>query len=433
MKHLLLLLSAVLFLCLPHGATAQENDDRGYLQAFLEDSLSGAGRQVRIVGFAGALSSRATIDELTIADDEGIWLTLRDVSLDWSRSALLTGRLQVTELSVAEVLLPRKPVTPDTVDVPAPEASGGFSIPDLPVSVNIEQIKAGRVEIGEPVFGQAAVIALDGSAQLADGEGTARIEVNRLDGTKGNVTLAATYANATDVLDLELTVSEDDGGILSTLMALPNNPSIDLTVAGSGPLDDFVADITLATDDTPRLDGSVTLKGTPSDAAPEAGDEGTTAPATDRSFALDLGGDIAPMFAPRYGAFFGDDITLKSSGTLFADGRLTLDTLDLNTRSLTLTGNLALAAGGWPTLVELDGRIADAEGTPVLLRSQRAEPADAETGHPQPEGRRHADPRAGHQRRRRDGPTDLCHRRDRPDRHRAGRSGRPAHRRWPVL
>lgn len=369
MKHLLILLSAALFLCLPHGATAQENDDRGYLQAFLEDSLSGAGRQVRIVGFAGALSSRATIDELTIADDEGIWLTLRDVSLDWSRSALLTGRLEVTELSVAEVLLPRKPVSPDTIDVPAPEASGGFSIPDLPVSVNIEQVKAGRVEIGEPVFGQAAVITLNGSAQLADGEGTAKIEVNRVDGTKGDVTLAATYANATDVLDLELTVSEDDGGILSSMMALPDNPSIDLTVAGSGPLDDFVADITLATDDTPRLDGSVTLKGTPSEtAAPAPGDDGaTTAPAIDRSFALDLGGDIAPMFAPRYGAFFGDDITLKSSGTLFADGRLTLDTLDLNTRSLTLTGNLALASGGWPTVIALDGRIADAEGTPVLL------------------------------------------------------------------
>lgn len=369
MKLLLILLSAALFLCLPHTATAQENDDRGYLQAFLEDSLSGAGRQVRIVGFAGALSSRATIDELTIADDEGIWLTLRDVSLDWSRSALLTGRLQVTELSVAEVILPRNPIAPDTVDVPAPEASGGFSIPDLPVSVNIEQIKAGRVEIGEPVFGQAAVITLNGSAQLADGEGTAKIEVNRLDGTEGNVTLAATYANETDVLDLELTVSEDSGGILSTLMALPDNPSIDLTVAGSGPLDDFVADITLATDDTPRLDGSVTLKGTPSEtAAPEAGADGTPpAPATDRSFALDLGGDIAPMFAPRYSAFFGDNITLKSSGTLFADGRLTLDTLDLNTRSLTLTGNVALAAGGWPTVIALDGRIADAEGTPVLL------------------------------------------------------------------
>ncbi|ASM71052.1 MULTISPECIES: translocation/assembly module TamB domain-containing protein [Roseobacteraceae] len=359
MKQFLIVLTALALFWLPGGVAAQTNDDRGYLQAFLEDSLSGAGRQVRIIGFQGALSSRATIEELTIADDEGVWLTLRDVALDWSRAALLTGRLEVVELSVAEVILPRKPITPDTIDVPAPEASGSFSIPDLPVSVNIERISAARVEIGAPVFGEAAVISLNGSAQLAGGEGTASVEVNRIDGTEGNVTLAATYANATDVLDLELTVSEDSGGILSTLMSLPDTPSIDLTIAGSGPLDDFAADITLATDDTQRLDGSVTLKGTPSETG--------AAPAIDRSFALDLGGDIAPVFAPRYGAFFGDNISLTSSGTLFADGRLTLDTLDLDTRSLTLTGNVALDAGGWPSVIALDGRIADAEGTPVLL------------------------------------------------------------------
>ena len=46
--------------------TAEE--DRSFLQGLLEDNLSGAGREVRIVGFAGALSARASIEELTIAD-----------------------------------------------------------------------------------------------------------------------------------------------------------------------------------------------------------------------------------------------------------------------------------------------------------------------------------------------------------------------------
>ncbi|UOA28631.1 translocation/assembly module TamB domain-containing protein [Pseudosulfitobacter sp. DSM 107133] len=367
MKHFLLILAATLMLCLP-GVSSAQSDDRGYLQAFLEDSLSGAGRQVRIIGFEGALSSQVSIQELTIADDEGIWLTLKDVVLDWSRAALLTGRLEVNELSVAEVLLPRKPVPSDSIDVPAPEASGRFSIPDLPVSININAIKAGRVDIGAALFGEAAVISLSGSARLADGEGTANVDINRIDATRGDVTLAASYANETGVLDLNLTVSEDSGGIVSTLLTLPGDPSVDLTIAGAGPLDDFTADITLATDDTPRLDGSVSLKGTPSDAAPTTAEDGTViTPPLDRSFVLDLGGDIAPVFAPRYGAFFGDNITLKSSGTLFGDGRLTLESLDLDTRALTLTGNVALGADGWPSVIVLDGRIADADGTPVLL------------------------------------------------------------------
>ncbi|MCR8827646.1 translocation/assembly module TamB domain-containing protein [Pseudosulfitobacter koreensis] len=366
MRQFFIVLTALAMLWLP-GSVAAQSDDRGFLQSFLEDSLSGAGRDVRITGFEGALSSRATIEELTIADEEGIWLTLRDLSLDWSRTALLTGRLQVSELTVAEVIMPRKPITPDTIDVPEPEASGAFSIPELPVSVNIDSIRADRIDIGEPVFGEAAVISLNGSAQLADGEGTARVEINRIDDTEGNVTLAASYSNETNVLDLLLNVSEDEGGILSTLMVLPDNPSIDLTVEGSGPLDDFAADITLATDDTPRLEGAVTLRGTPSDATPQTDADGTPAPAVDRSFTVELGGDIAPVFAPRYGAFFGENIALETSGTLFADGRLVLDTLDLDTRSLTLTGNVAVDADGWPSVISLNGRIADDEGTPVLL------------------------------------------------------------------
>ena len=64
--------------CLAGPAFAQE-DDRDYLTAFLEDSLSDAGRQVTVTGFTGALSSQATIERLTIADDQGVWITLTGV------------------------------------------------------------------------------------------------------------------------------------------------------------------------------------------------------------------------------------------------------------------------------------------------------------------------------------------------------------------
>ena len=41
--------------------TAEADDDRGFLTGLLERNLSGAGRQVVIEGFEGALSSRAGI------------------------------------------------------------------------------------------------------------------------------------------------------------------------------------------------------------------------------------------------------------------------------------------------------------------------------------------------------------------------------------
>jgi len=89
-------------------AHAQEND-RGFLQGLIEDNLSTQGRDVKIEGFEGALSSEATLDLLTIADADGIWLTVKDVTLDWNRSALLVGTLDVTKFSAAEIILERLP------------------------------------------------------------------------------------------------------------------------------------------------------------------------------------------------------------------------------------------------------------------------------------------------------------------------------------
>ena len=68
-------------------AAAQDEDDRGFIAGLLEDALGGEGRIVRVEGFAGALRSTATIDRVTIADSKGIWLTIEEAELTWSRSA----------------------------------------------------------------------------------------------------------------------------------------------------------------------------------------------------------------------------------------------------------------------------------------------------------------------------------------------------------
>ena len=117
MKRIPAYLLAVL---LPTAAFAQD-DDGGFLERLLEDNLSGAGRDVQIRGFAGALSSQATIEQLTIADGQGVWLTLEDVVLDWSRLALLRGRVEVNSLTAGSIMLPRLPVaSEDAVELPDP-------------------------------------------------------------------------------------------------------------------------------------------------------------------------------------------------------------------------------------------------------------------------------------------------------------------------
>ncbi len=355
--RLLQLAALTLLLALPQGAAAQ--DDRGLLQGFIEDNLSTEGREVRIEGFAGALSSEASLDLLTIADEDGTWLTLKDVTLNWSRLALLRGRLEVTKLSAGEILVPRLPKPQESVEIPDAEATG-FSLPELPVAVNVEEIAANKIVLGAPLLGEEVSLSLAGSLQLDDGVGKAKLDVTRLDREADKVVLDVGYSNADHRLGIDLTVTEDEGGLASTLMGIPGAPSLKLTVQGDAPLEDFTAEIGLDTDGERRIGGTVAVQSpAPNPEAPDA-----PMPLT---FSADIGGDIAPVFAPEYRAFFGRDITLVVRGSKPADGGLGIETLSLKSAALSLYGSLQLGSDNWPQSFDLTGRIASQDETPVLL------------------------------------------------------------------
>lgn len=355
MRYLLAPLLVFLVLVGPGGrlAAQQGEDDRGFLVRTLEDALSGAGREVRIEGFRGALSSTAALDEMTIADDEGIWLTLRGATLDWRRTALLRGRLEVTALTAEEIVLARLPSA--APGAPSPEA-GTFALPELPVSVEIGQVAAARVTLGAPVIGQEVVLALDGSVSLFAGRAQASLKVLRLDGPEGRITLALDFDEAAQRMSLDLALREAPGGIAASLLDLPERPSVALGVAGAGPLDDFTARIRLETDGQPRLAGQVTL----------AGAEAEDAPGT-RRFAADLSGDVTALVAPDLRSFFGAQVALRASGLRHPEGALDLDRLTLTAASLRLAGAARLAADGLPEMAALDLELAAPDGGPVRL------------------------------------------------------------------
>lgn len=334
---------------LPMPALAQ-TDDRGYLTALLEDNLSGAGRQVVVTGFEGALSSQAKIAELTIADDAGVWLTLRDVVLDWNRTALFSGNVSVNELSAGEIIIARLPESP--AEAPKPEA-GAFSLPELPVSVEIGKLSAAQISLGPEVLGQPVAGHLEAALSLVGGEGTASLVLERQDdGPEGRIALEASYSNANGNLAIDLSAVEGAGGIAASKLDLPGAPAVSLTIRGDGPFSDFSADVALASDGVDRLAGTVAVK---------AVSEAIT------GFKVDLAGDLAPLFLPEYAAFFGNSVTLGAEGQSHTDGRMELSSLALKAEAMDLTGALSIGADGQPRSFDLAGRIARADGQAVLL------------------------------------------------------------------
>lgn len=331
----------------------EDGSDNGFLMNFIQNQISAPGRQIRLNGVSGALSSQARIAEVTIADDQGVWLRLQGVEIDWSRLQLLRGRLSINRLASETIQVVRKPVAPEPTladRLPSVEAQP-FSLPELPVSVQIAEIALPRVELGEPVVGQAAVFGATGAADLASGVLDANLDVNRIDGAGGTLKLAVDFSNASRELSLDLALREPAGGVVSTALDIEGRPAIDITLAGAGPLDQLDLNFAFDAGGSRVAAGVVQLRGTP---------EG-------QGFSANFRGGLTPVVPAPYREFFAGETAVIVSGVSLAQGGLRLDRLSVTGAQLDLNGALETASDGFPRNLTLSGRIGDPRGPAVTL------------------------------------------------------------------
>ncbi|MEM6890593.1 MAG: DUF490 domain-containing protein, partial [Pseudomonadota bacterium] len=359
MKWMRVILFAVVLV--PLAVSAQDDDaddDGGFLTRTIENALSGGGRQVSLEGFQGALSAEASFDRLTIADDNGAWLTLENVRLLWSRAALLRGRLVVEELIAQKLDLPRLPETEPAPAVPDAEAEP-FSlpqVPELPVSIDIGRFAVENITLGEPIIGVPVRLQMSASARLNDEGLLLNLAAQRIDDTEGRFGIELDYQREDSQIVLDLSLDEASDGLAARLLNLPGQPSVGLSVAGTGPATDFAADINLETDDTQRLAGQVELL-----AGTDA--EGTL---TGQRVVADLNGDITTLVAPEYREFFGPDVGLQLDVTRDVSGAIDVADLRVDAESAQIAGRVRLNEEFWPDFIDLDGRIGREDGEAVV-------------------------------------------------------------------
>ncbi|HPD93493.1 MAG TPA: translocation/assembly module TamB domain-containing protein [Pararhodobacter sp.] len=354
---LALLLALMLLAAAPARPSPEE--DQGILAGMLQDLLSGAGREVRIRGFSGALSSRATIQELTIADDQGVWITLHDVVLDWNRAALLDRRVEVNELSAQRITVSRLPSSgaEDATALPSPTASEGFRLPELPVAVQIGTVRAEAVVLEPAVTGRQATLTLTGSAQLEGRQGTAQFDAHRTDGTTGVFRFSGGFDNRSRELALSFDLTEGPDGIASTLLGIPGRPALGMTLRGTGPISTFTAQIGVTTNGTQQIAGIFSLV----DQTPDTG------VLQGGGFTLDVQGDLRSLIPDNLHPFFGANSRLRATGQRSEAGEIEIPELLISTNAMRVNGTAALGADGLPLRVQVTAGIARGDGEPVLL------------------------------------------------------------------
>lgn len=332
-------------------AGAQEDDtaEKGRFTRFVEDTISTPDRRISLGSIDGVLSSDVRIDRITISDRDGVWLTIEGAHLIWSRLALLRGRLDIDSLTADRISVTRPPLPATTAD---PAARPGFALPELPVSVRIGKLGVPVIALAQPVLGEPATLSVDGAVSLEGGMLDANVQIARTDDKPGKLALVAKFADDSRQLDLNLALEEPDNGVVATVLGLPGTPALAFTIAGSGPLSAFAADITLATAGEQRVTGRTTI----------------TEEADAYRFATDISAALTPLVAEAYRPYVAGTSTLALQGSYQADGSIRLDQAAIRSAVADLGVTGAFAADGFPTALTIRGALQDAGG-PVPLPS----------------------------------------------------------------
>ncbi|HEV7455318.1 MAG TPA: translocation/assembly module TamB domain-containing protein [Roseococcus sp.] len=269
-------------------------------------------------GVSGPLPGRLSLTRATLADEQGVWLTVEDAALRLEWTALFGREAHITRLEAARIHLARLPE-----GAPDPDPAPGItlpSLPQLPVAIRLDALDVARLELGAGMPGGPAALSARGHARLAGQSAAVELAVRRLD-APGTADLVAELEG--ERLLARLTASEPPGGVVATAAGQPDSP--------------FNAEIALDSQAW-RLNatlGEARVTG--------AGDLALAGGAVAASGRLDaVPGPFVPAEVAPLAATVGLDFALRYS----AEGDLALDRVVATAPAGRLTGRATLAASG---------------------------------------------------------------------------------------
>jgi translocation and assembly module TamB len=296
--------------------------------------------QPRLDGLGAIRAAR-----ITIADDDGIWLDVAALAIDWRPMALLGGRLNVDRIEVARIAVDRLPPT----EAPPSDEPVEIAAPELPVDLRIGRIDIGELALAPEVAGVTMRLAARFElATAADRDLTATFDLHDLDRADTRVKGSATLTRDGN-LGLAVDASDGPGGVLAGMSGQPGLPAVVARLAGSGPLNDWAADLSIDAGNIAGASGRVTA-------------DLAALSKVKANLTLQPGAD----FAALTGVDWPHDVTLAVDATQPAPQRVEIHKLTLTSAGSTVAAAGALSDGKRFDAFQVNATIKGADVAPLL-------------------------------------------------------------------
>ena len=189
--------------------------------------------ETTLTGLSGRFPDGLRLRRLELRDNEGVWLAIDQLALDWSPLRLLAGQADIGNLEAEHIALDR-----------LPPSSSEEKSSSLPVGVNLRHLRIGRLDLAEPVAGKAASLAIDGKANLNSLEqGGTDLSIKRLDG-EGSYALQGKFEDAK--LLAHLSIQEPAHGLISSYANFQGMDALSAEADVDGPLSALQTRLSLA-------------------------------------------------------------------------------------------------------------------------------------------------------------------------------------------
>jgi translocation and assembly module TamB len=186
---------------------------RELVTSFVAGKSLGRFGRINVEGLSGDLFDDFGLDRVTVEDERGVWLELRDVRVDWSYWPLLTRRFHADRVEAGLIRVIRRPDLP-----PSEGPSGG-----QPLSIDIDAFAA-DVELLEGFSQTYGRWRLAGEADLPRrGERQVRLAADSLSREGDFLRLDARLGDDPADLRLDLTAEESQGGPIAGALGYPTD------------------------------------------------------------------------------------------------------------------------------------------------------------------------------------------------------------------